>query len=161
EGAELGFVPPGADAELAAAAAQVVDGDRRLGEHPGGAIARAEDEAPDPDAGRAARERGHRRHALEGRLGRIAQIRDRVEMVPDRAPVEAPLVGDAPQPAQLVDRAVLWTRVDAESHAARLLHLAADGRESRRPAATSLLPTGRPRLDAAAPPGHSEVMNAA
>ena len=73
EGAELALVPAGAEPELDAAAAQVVDGDRGLAEHARIPIADAEDQAAD----RAPRvvvagERRHRRDAFERRARRIA-----------------------------------------------------------------------------------------
>src|SRR5437016_13238090 len=64
EGARLDLVPSRADAELAAPAAQVIDGDRGLREQTDGPGAHAEDQAADPHPLRLRSERGHGRHAL-------------------------------------------------------------------------------------------------
>src|SRR5438445_7184302 len=117
EGAALDLVPPRADAELATAAAHVVDGHRRLGEHPDRPVADAEHEAADADAARLGGERCHRGDALERGLRRIGEVGHRVDVVPDRAPVKAVVVGHTPQPAEVGDAAVLRARVDAEAHA--------------------------------------------
>jgi len=77
ERTRLDLVPPGADAELAAPAAQVIDRDRGLREHARGSVAHAEDEAADPHPARLRRERRHRRDALERWLRGVGQIRDR------------------------------------------------------------------------------------
>src|SRR5436190_377962 len=121
EGTRLDLVPSRADAELAAPAAQVVDGDRRLREQTDRPVADAEDETTDPHPLGLRGERGHGRHPLEGRLRRVGEVRHRVEVVPDRAPVEAALVGDPPQAAEIGDRAVLRAGVDAEAHGGGLL----------------------------------------
>ena len=47
--------------------------------------------------------RRHGGDALEARLRRVGQVGDRVEVVPDRVPVEAGAVDDRPQAAQVVD----------------------------------------------------------
>jgi hypothetical protein len=41
-------------------------------------------------------------------------------MIPHRAPVKALLVGEPPQTSEVVDAAVLGTRVNAEAHARAL-----------------------------------------
>ena len=117
ERVELGLVPARADAELAPAARDVVDAGRRLHEHADVPVADAENEAADPDA------RGSPRPAAvmagspsKAGLRRIGQVRDRIEVVPDRAPVEPRTVDDGPQAAEIVERAVLRTRVHAEAH---------------------------------------------
>src|SRR5437899_4747177 len=101
EGARLDLVPSRPDAELAAPAAQVIDGDRGLREQTDGPVAHAEDQAADPHPLRLRGERGHGRDALEGRLRRGGEVRRRVEAVPDRAPVKAALVRDPPEAAEL------------------------------------------------------------
>src|SRR5581483_9521570 len=98
-------------------AAQMVDGDGRLREHAERAVADAEDETADPHAAGLARERRHGRDALERRLRRVRDVRDRVDVVPDRAPVEPLLVRDPPQAAKVADRTILRAGVDAEAHA--------------------------------------------
>src|SRR5437773_2850065 len=129
EGARLDLVPSRADAELAAPAAQVIDGDRGLREQTDGPVAHAEDQAADPHPLRLRSERGHGRHALEGRLRRVGEVRHRVEVVPDRAPVKAALVGDPPEAAEIGHRAVLRAGVDAEAHRSSLPGTRAVARE--------------------------------
>src|SRR5438132_9190848 len=129
EGARLDLVPSRPDAELAAPAAQVIDGDRGLREQTDGPVAHAEDQAADPYPLRLRSERGHGRHALEGRLRRVGEVRHRVEVVPDRAPVKAALVGDPPEAAEVGHRAVLRAGVDAEAHRSSLPGTRAVARE--------------------------------
>src|SRR5439155_26839435 len=119
EGAALDLVPPRADAELAAAAADVVDRHRRFGEHADRPVADAEHETADAHAARLGGERGHRRDALERGLRRVGEVRHRVDVVPDRAPVKALVVRHPPQAAEVGQRAVLRTRMDAEAHVRR------------------------------------------
>ena len=110
------LVPARAEPELDAPAAQVVDGDGRLTEHAGIAVADAEHQAADAHPRRRRRERRHRRDAFERRARRVGEVGDRVEVIPDRAPVEARVVGDPPEPLSSSMRAVLRARVDAEAH---------------------------------------------
>jgi len=120
ERAELMLVPAGAESDLRPPAAQMVDRHGGLTEHARVAVPDAEDEAADADAGRRGGECRHRRDALERRSRRVGEVGDRVEVVPDRAPVEAGVVGEPPEPAELVEAAVLWPRVDPEAHARSL-----------------------------------------
>src|SRR6185436_1756309 len=74
ERAEFALVPTGAEPELDAAAAQVVDRDRALTEHAGVAVTDAEDETADAHARRRASERRHRRDALERGARRVGEV---------------------------------------------------------------------------------------
>src|SRR5437667_9308826 len=74
EGTRLDLVPSRADAELAAPAAQVIDGDRGLREQTDGPVAHAEDQAADPHPLRLRGERGHGRDAPEGPPRRARQV---------------------------------------------------------------------------------------
>src|SRR5262249_42825686 len=96
--------------------AQVVDRDGGFQEDSGVAVADAEDETADADLPGGLGERRHGSNALERRLRGIAQVRYRVEVVPDRAPVKPLLVRDAPEASEVVDGTVLGTSVDAEAH---------------------------------------------
>src|SRR5581483_5843392 len=78
--------PAGAETELRATAAQMVDGGDRVGEHGGVPVAGAVDERSAADAARVAGERSVRGDGLQARVA--AEVR-RVEVVPDRDPVEA------------------------------------------------------------------------
>ena len=105
--------PPAAQAEHDAAVGDLVECGHRVREHRGMAVPRGVDE-------RAAHHRGGRRR--ERRVGRdrletvrVAGRVGRVEVVPDRDPLEAELLDARPELAQLRDARVLQAGVHSES----------------------------------------------
>jgi len=76
------------------------------------AVSRRIHERPAGDALGRRGERGVRRDRFE--TVRIAAGVGRVEVVPDRDPVEAELLDPPPQRLQVVDRGVLQSRMDTE-----------------------------------------------
>jgi hypothetical protein len=84
------------------------------------AVRDAEDKAPDAYPLRFGRGRGQRRDRLEA-ITIAALVRRFLEVVGDREPIEAALVGEPPEPSQLVERPAEVTNVDAEPDAARLI----------------------------------------
>lgn len=107
------LVPAGAQADLESSPTQVVDRHDRFREKADIPELHGEDHAPEADALRVASDRREERHGLEvwDTVRRAC-----IEMVPDGKPVETMLVGEPPQPAELVDRRVLWADMDPEPH---------------------------------------------
>jgi len=96
--------------------------DRRHGfcEETGVAVRDAEDETANPNSFGFGRSRGQRRDGLEA-VTVAALVRRLLEVIRDRKPIEAALVGEPPEPSQLVKRPAEVTNVDAEPDAARLI----------------------------------------
>jgi hypothetical protein len=59
-------------------------------------------------------------------------VRRLLEVIGDREPIEAALVGEAPQPSQLAERPAEVADVDAELDAARLIPVRVGGFAARR-----------------------------
>jgi len=98
----------------------VVDRGHRLREKTGIAEGDAEDETPDADARRLGGSGGQRDDGFET-VTIAAPMRRLLEVIGDREPVEATLVGEAPQPSQLVERPAEVADVDTEVDVARLI----------------------------------------
>jgi hypothetical protein len=104
--------PSGADAELQPAAAEMIDGHRHLRQDPRVAVGVADHRAADPDPGGQLGHRGQHGPGLEDRA--VVALAESGEVIHDPAAVEARLVGEPPEPAQLVDGRVLG-ELEAES----------------------------------------------
>ena len=96
---ELG--PARAQPESDPARGELVECGHRVREHRGVAVPGAVDEAAAPHAVRVRRERGVAHERFEAR--RVAGVVGRVEVVPDRDPVEAELLDALPERAQLAE----------------------------------------------------------
>jgi len=108
----LDLGPGGAEPELEPAAREVVDGDRRLGEHGRVAVRVPRDHAADAHAGRRlGHGREHRPGLEDVELGIAADPREVVE-VP--AVVEAGIVGDPPDGTQLLGRGSLPRKLEPD-----------------------------------------------
>jgi len=79
--------------------------DRRHGLREQGGVPKrdAEDQATDANPRRLRRGRGECGDGLEAIAGAVA-MRRLLEVIGDREPVEAALIGEMPQPSQLVER---------------------------------------------------------
>src|SRR5947209_4866675 len=110
---ELRFVPADAEPAVGTPAREVIDGAHGLGEHAGMAVADAEDETAHANSRRLERECGEARQRLEAVA--VAALRRRfLEVVGDGEPVEAVVVGEAPETAHLGERSSELAQVDAE-----------------------------------------------
>jgi len=122
---------------LGAAIRDVVDRRHGFCEETGVAVRDAEDETPNAYALGFGRGRGQRRDGLEA-VTVAALVRRLLEVIRDRKPIEPALVGEPPEPSQLVKRPAEVTDVDAEPDAARLIpvwvggHVAGRGRHRGR-----------------------------
>ena len=105
--------PPAAEPEHDATVGDLVERRHRVREHRRVAVAGRVDERAAQHAFGRRRERGVRRDRLEA--VRVAGGVGRVEVVPDRDPVEAELLDAAPQSLQLGDGRVLQTGVHSEA----------------------------------------------
>ena len=120
EGAVLRLVPSGADAALGAATGDVVDRRDGFREETRVAVGDAEDEASKANSFRLGRGGRQCRDGLEA-ITIATPVRRLLEVVRDGEPIEAALVGEPPEPTQLVERPAQVTNVDAEPDAARLI----------------------------------------
>jgi hypothetical protein len=84
------------------------------------AVRDAEYETSNAYSRRFGRSRGQRRDGLEA-VSVAAAVRRLLEVIRNREPIEAALVGEPPEPSQLVKRPAQVTNVDAEVDAARLI----------------------------------------
>jgi len=116
----LRLIPSGADAALGAAIRDVVDRCHGFREKPRVAVRAAEDEASKLNSFRLGRGDSQCRDGLEA-ITSAATVRRLLEVVRDGEPIEAALVGEPPEPSQLVERPAQMTNVDAEPDAARLI----------------------------------------
>jgi hypothetical protein len=98
----------------------VVDRGHGLREKPGVAEGDAEHKTADAYARRFGRGRGQRDDGFET-VTAAALVRRFLEVIRDREPVETTLVGEVPQPSQLVERPAEVADVDAEPDVARLI----------------------------------------
>jgi hypothetical protein len=80
----------------------------------------AEDETSDAYSFRGGRGGGQSRDGLQA-ITIAAPVRRLLEVIRDREPVEAALVGEPPEPSQLIERPAEVTNVDAELDVARLI----------------------------------------
>src|SRR5262249_46487918 len=119
--AELGLVPAGAEAALHATSAHVIDRREGLRQHRRVPVADTVDEAAHADVARLTGEGRVRRDGVETRTVVALKLR-RVEVVPDRHPVEPVLVREAPELPQLVEGAELGAGMDAELHGPVKIH---------------------------------------
>ncbi len=102
----LDLGPRRSDSELEPPSGKMVYGDRGLGQQRGVAVRVAGDKAPDPHAPRGFRHRRLQRPTFVDRtVG--ATLADRRQMVEVPHVIEAGLVSDVPDRAQLLDGAVL------------------------------------------------------
>jgi hypothetical protein len=84
------------------------------------AVRNAEDKTSNADSLGFRRGGGQRRDGLEA-ITIAALVRRLLEVIGYREPIEAALVGEPPEPSQLVKRPAQVTNVDAEPDAARLI----------------------------------------
>src|SRR5207249_7588261 len=103
-----------------AAVREMVDGGDGLREETRVAKRDAEDETADAHARRFRGRGGQRRDGFEA-VTSTALMRRLLEVIGDGEPVETALVGEAPQPAQLVERSAEVADMDAEPDMARLI----------------------------------------
>ena len=111
----LVLVPAGADADLATAAREMVDGADGLGEDARVAVVDADDERAHAHVLRVERDRGHRADGLEAVAVAVA-VRRLLEVVRRGEPVEAVGVGEAPELAHLDYGPAHVSQVHAEGH---------------------------------------------
>jgi len=98
----------------------VVDGRHRFRQETRVAVRGAEDETSNTYSLCVGGSGGQRRDGLEA-ITIAALVRRLLEMIRYREPIEAALVGEPPEPSQLIERPAEMTNVDAEPDAPRLI----------------------------------------
>ena len=138
ECAVLPFQPAGAQPKLQPASAELVYGSGGLGQNGGVAVSDTESQDPHAHTGRLQGQGGQGGDRLEARPAPVHRGVV-VEMVPDRHLMEPGGVGDMPEPAQLVIRAVLRPAVNPEIHAFDSAGYGSVGTAARRWVATPIV----------------------
>jgi len=116
---ELDLAPPRAQAELHATAAQMIDGHHSLRQHRRVSVRHAKHQTAYTGVLRRAGQNRHTRYRLETRpIGVAGNDHRGIEMVPNRNPVKTGTVRKMPDRAELIQCAVLRSRVHAKKNAA-------------------------------------------